>query len=274
MQPAASLRDRSPTLGKTLTSPAAFEMPIFTRRRLQAMLNDLAPRFDRARGNDLHLLRRLENKRVDQALPAEMELALLWGLLQLGDVEVDPEWFAIDSQPDGYSEMLFPPHPAVVEIAAISDAGLAQEEKMSRTAQLLCEAANQFRRGEGRHLYFRFGETRRDTPDGYVRLRKVDPNFTVTAEVAANLRTWITSGGSMARRAPLRIVSGMTDVVVTWHEHKWPPNCNFWLRRIRRRGTRPLDKGTQNPSGPCRVDGILGGLPLALPRGPDHRLRL
>lgn len=58
-------------------------MPIFTRRRLQAMLNDLAPRLDEAKGKDL--LRRLENKRVEQALPAEMELALLWGLLQLGD---------------------------------------------------------------------------------------------------------------------------------------------------------------------------------------------
>lgn len=51
-------------------------MPIFTRRRLQAMLNDLAPCLDEAKGKDL--LRRLENKRVEQALPAEMELALLW----------------------------------------------------------------------------------------------------------------------------------------------------------------------------------------------------
>jgi len=91
---------------------------------------------------------------VEQALPAEMELGLLWGLLKLGDVEVEPAWFALGSLPDAYSELLFAPRPAAIEIAAISDASLAQEDEMRRTASLLCEAANRIRRGEGHHLHF------------------------------------------------------------------------------------------------------------------------
>lgn len=201
-------------------------MPIFTRRRLQAMLNDLAPRLDEAKGKDL--LRRLENKRVEQALPAEMELALLWGLLQLGDVEVEPEWFALGRLPDAYSELLFAPHPAAIEIAAISDASLAQEDEMRRTASLLCEAANRIRRGEGHHLHFHFGEESGYTPQGYARRRRVDPKFTVTDVVAAELRAWITSAGSVAQRAPLRVTAGRTDLVVTWHEHKQSRHSNFF----------------------------------------------
>lgn len=161
-------------------------MPVFTRRRLQSMLNDLAPRLDAAKGKDL--LQRLGNKRVEQALPAEMELGLLWGLLKLGDVEVEPAWFALGSLPDAYSELLFAPRPADIEIAAISDASLAQEDEMRRTASLLCEAANRIRRGEGHHLHFQFGEESGYTPQGYVRRRKVDPEFKVTDELEVRRR--------------------------------------------------------------------------------------
>ncbi len=47
-------------------------MPLFTRRRLQLMLDELYPVLGDAKARDL--LNRLEDKRVEQALPAEMEL--------------------------------------------------------------------------------------------------------------------------------------------------------------------------------------------------------
>ena len=53
-------------------------MPIFTRRRLQAMLHDLAPCVDVSKLYDLRA--RLENKRVGQVLPAELELGVVWAL--------------------------------------------------------------------------------------------------------------------------------------------------------------------------------------------------
>ncbi|MGE4088358.1 MAG: hypothetical protein AB7F93_09760 [Immundisolibacter sp.] len=55
------------------------------------MLDDLSDRMDLAKLSDLRA--RLESKRVDQALPAEMELGVLWALSKLGEVEIEPEWF-------------------------------------------------------------------------------------------------------------------------------------------------------------------------------------
>lgn len=200
-------------------------MPIFTRRRLQAMFSELESHLDEAKCKDL--LGRLENKRVEQALPAEMELALLWGLLQLGDIEVEPSWLGKGRLPDAFSKMLFPGHPAVVEIAAVSDARLAQEDEMRRTATLLCEAANKARRGSGHHLHFRFGEVSGFTPHGYFRRRKVDPEFSVTGDIAEQLAAWLKSLGD-TNRAPLSIQKGRTDLVVTWHDIKQSRHSNFF----------------------------------------------
>lgn len=65
-------------------------MPLFARRRLQSMLAEIALHLDDAKARDL--VRRLEDKRVDQVLPAEMELALLWALSRVGEIHIEPEW--------------------------------------------------------------------------------------------------------------------------------------------------------------------------------------
>jgi hypothetical protein len=44
--------------------------------------------------------------------------------------------------------------------------------------------------------------------------------------------------------------------------------------RFRRRGPRPRDHGMANSGRPERLGRIIGRVPLALPRQPDHRLRL
>lgn len=134
----------------------ANRMPIFTRRRLQNVLNELGTHLGDEKQRDL--LARLESKRVDQALPADMELALLWALGRLGDIEVEPEWWTGATRPDAYSEALIPDHSAIVEVAATNDNRISGEDAMDRVAQQICTFANGIRRGVGSHLYFHFQE--------------------------------------------------------------------------------------------------------------------
>ena len=54
------------------------------------MLDELAPILDDRKRKDL-LARLNHKKKEDQALPAEMELALLWATHSLGEMEVEPE---------------------------------------------------------------------------------------------------------------------------------------------------------------------------------------
>ena len=63
-------------------------MPLFSRRRLQAMLDDLGPYLIAAKASDL--LARLEHKRTQDAMAAELELGLLWCMQRVADREIDP----------------------------------------------------------------------------------------------------------------------------------------------------------------------------------------
>ncbi|RYG00735.1 MAG: hypothetical protein EON94_08985, partial [Caulobacteraceae bacterium] len=83
------------------------------------MLDALAPRLGSEKARDLH--RRLTDKRVEQVLPAEMELALLWALADLGDMDIAPDWWGDAKRPDAYSEDLVPGLPTVIEITSLSD---------------------------------------------------------------------------------------------------------------------------------------------------------
>lgn len=197
-------------------------MPLFTRRRLQNMLDELSERAEPSKLVDIRS--RLESKRVDQALPAEMELGVLWALSKLGELEVEPEWFGT-RQPDAYTESLFAGMPCAVEVTAISDARLSQEDEMRRIAAQLCEFANSARRGCGRHLHFTFGVESGYTAQGYVRRRKIDPDFMPNDETKATLRSWLQES---APRPPLTIEQGNTHLVVQWHEERQSRMYNFF----------------------------------------------
>lgn len=199
-------------------------MPVFTRRRLQSMLNDLGVYLESSKVQDL--LFRLENKRPEQALPAEMEIGLLWGLAQLGEIEPGPEWFGTGRLPDAYSEWLFCGQPAIVEIAAMLDIGLSGENDMSRVSHRLCEAANRIKRKSGQHLFFYFGEENGYKQGKYFRRRKVEQDFTVTDELFNALAAWI-RGPSHLDRERLHLNNGRTDVIVEWRERK-PGRFNFF----------------------------------------------
>ncbi len=186
------------------------------------MLDELS---ERAEPSKLVGIRsRLESKRVDQALPAEMELGVLWALSQLGELEVEPEWFGT-RQPDAYTESLFAGMPCAVEVTAISDARLSQEDEMRRIAAQLCEFANSARKGSGRHLHFTFGVESGYTAQGYVRRRKIDPDFMPNDETKATLRSWLQES---APRSALTIKQGNTHLVVQWHKERQSPMYNFF----------------------------------------------
>ena len=68
------------------------------------MLNDIVPLIDDQKARDL--LARLEKDKVEQALPAEMELAILWALSRIGDLDIEPEWWGDNKRPDAYTEHL------------------------------------------------------------------------------------------------------------------------------------------------------------------------
>jgi hypothetical protein len=197
-------------------------MPLFTRRRLQSMLDDLSERTDPSKL--VGVRSRIENKRVEQALPAEMELGVLWALSRLGELEVEPEWFGT-RQPDAYTESLFAGMPCAVEVTAISDARLSQEDEMRRIAAQLCEFANSARKGSGRHLHFTFGVESGYTAQGYVRRRKIDPDFTPNDETKATLRSWLLEA---APRSPVTITQGNTHLVVQWHAGRQSKLYNFF----------------------------------------------
>jgi hypothetical protein len=172
-------------------------MPLFTRRRLQAMLDDISDQLESDKARDL--LARLENKRVDQVLPAEVELALLWALSKVGDLDIEPYWWGDSRRPDAYTEGLIPGEPAVVEIAAPSDNGISGEEDMDRIALQVSGFVGKLERGAGAYLRFHFGEMHGYEGRNYVRRRLAPAEYELTEGFKTKLREWVGSGESVAR---------------------------------------------------------------------------
>lgn len=92
-------------------------MPIFSRRRIQRMLDDLAGKVRPA-----HFIGRLNDKRYENALPAEAELGLVWAVDRLGGFESEPTWYSPDGRrPEGVSSQIFPGRDAAFDVKAVSD---------------------------------------------------------------------------------------------------------------------------------------------------------
>jgi hypothetical protein len=172
-------------------------MPLFTRRRLQAMLDEIGPLLADEKSRDL--LNRLENKRVEQVLPAEVELALLWALAGIGEIDVEPSWWDGTQRPDAYTEALIPGEPAVIEIAAPNDNGLSGEEEMDGIARKVSAFADTIERGSGVYLRFFFGETYGYRGRSYFRQRLAPPDYELSEALKLKLRAWIIGGESRAR---------------------------------------------------------------------------
>jgi len=188
------------------------------------MLDDFAAQHGTQHARSV--LKRLEDKRIDQVLPAEMELALIWALSRLGDVEVEPEWWGDEKRPDAYTEALVWGEPAAVEIAAPSDNALSGEEAMDRIALAVSGIANKARRGIADFFYYRFQEEMGYENGQYFRRRLVPDNHGLSAETERRIREWTRSNPGTGSR--LRIVEPGLDVEIERSSHRQARYHNTW----------------------------------------------
>jgi hypothetical protein len=197
-------------------------MPIFSRRRLQAMLFDIKPYADDSKLKDI--TNRLEDKRVKQSLPAEIELGVIWALSKLGEIEIEPEWLG-STRPDVYTESLFSGKRCVVEITAISDARLSQEDEMRRISALMCEAANKIKKESGTHLYFVFGVQSGYIEHKFIRRRMIGNHFKLAPMTTARLKDWLLNP---QRTESLQIEQDETSFDILWKDAPQNSYSNFF----------------------------------------------
>jgi hypothetical protein len=192
-------------------------MTIFARRRLQSMLDELAPLLAPGKGKDI--LGRLNHpKNVEQALPAEMELALLWAIQSLGDLEIEPEWWGDSKRPDAITDTLVPGRTVAIEIAATSDNAISGEEAMDAIALQIGAEADRAEKGVGSFLYFTFHEESGYVAGRYVRRRLAPKGFKLTDSMSAEIQNWVASGRSVHER--LRVQGDGLNVEVDRKTHR------------------------------------------------------
>ncbi len=165
-------------------------VPIFSRRRLQNMLDGIGPILDRPQAKDL--LNRLENRDVTAALAAEVELSLLWAINSVTKTQLHPELSTTKRRPEAYCAELFPSAPAYIEVTAVSDDTFSDRDKMERAANIISQLANRVRKGSSKHLYFRFSEKSGYQNGKYGRFRCITSDFQITPTIEDSLRSWLT----------------------------------------------------------------------------------
>lgn len=200
-------------------------MPIFTRRQLQLMLNELGPWLVPSKAVDL--LKRLEHANPNQAIPAEFELALSWAVRKTAQLEIDRPMG--NRTPDIYSPNLLSSAPVSVDVAAISDAALSGEAFMRRAAKIVNRTCDQILEGASSHLHYAFQER-----SGYIRddhgrarfdrRREITEFFRMEPQLRTSLAEWLKSG---LTKQPLRLTSKDIDVVITWQEYVHPQLNTF-----------------------------------------------
>jgi hypothetical protein len=200
-------------------------MPIFTRRQLQQMLNELGPWLVPSKAVDL--LKRLEHLSPAQAIPAEFELVLCWALTKTAQLEIDRPMG--NRTPDIYSPDLFSSAPVAIDVRAISDAVLSGQAFMRRAAKIINSVCDQILNGASSHLHYAFRER-----SGYIhddhgrtqfdRRREVTESFHMRPRLRASLEEWLKNGPT---KQPLRLTDKDIDVVITWHEYVHPLSNTF-----------------------------------------------
>ncbi len=199
-------------------------MPVFTRRRLQKMLDDMRPLLHTAKRNDI--LGRLSDSRPEQALGAEMELGLLWAIKQVADVEIEPLLPHSSSKPEALSTGLFEKL-SYIEIATLSDGRLSGEEVMHRAAHKIVAYANSIKKRGGANLYFTFNETSSWENNVYTRKHRVTPGFELDQPLKDQIFAWL-KNSSDSEKIPLRLQNEHIDVLIEVRSHPQKQGFNFF----------------------------------------------
>lgn len=199
-------------------------MPIFSRRRIQAMLDDVRPLLREKKASDL-TGRLSDRKRPKQAIGGEMELGLLWGMKQIARLEVEPQIPNSTRLLEAYSEDFFGT-PSYIEVTTISDGKLSGETDMQRAAQKIVEFANSCRKGSGNKLSFSFGEISYWEGNQYFREHHVAPDFELTEAMKTDLRAWVHA--PEFSQTSIRLQDDDTSVTVTCQEYSQRLGFNFF----------------------------------------------
>lgn len=185
-------------------------MPIFSRRRIQQMLDDLI-----GVAKPSHFIGRLNDKRFENALPAEAELALVWAANRLGGFESEPTWYSPHGNlPEGISTAFFSGREAVFDVKAVSDRVIPGVAAMRTITAKLVEAANKAAKGSGRNLEFFYFERRDYFNPKLHRSIRAPANHILGESLLATLGAFVRSGPKEDDHVD--IIDGELAVRVTW----------------------------------------------------------
>lgn len=190
------------------------------------MLNDLSPFLDEQKRSDV--VNRLENKKVEQSLPAEMELALTWLLKDFDELEIEPDWWP-SKKPDAYAKGLLKEKPTAIEIKTVADNSISGEPEMDHCSSKLMEIANKSKRGSGDFLYFHFAESTSRERGKSVRNIAAPKDYTASEETIARVSSWISS--SPPKAAKLRVDDQGLLCTIEWRDFKRTRFHNFRTSR-------------------------------------------
>jgi hypothetical protein len=199
-------------------------MPLFSRRRIQSMLDDMRPLLVPQKITDL-TGRLSDKKRPQQLIAVEMELGLLWGIKQFARLEVDPAIPNSNRVPEAYSEDFFGA-PSYIEVTTISDGKLSGEVEMQRAAQKMVEFANTCRTKSGNNLYFAFGQKSYWEGNQYFREHHIAPDFKLTDAMKADIHAWVNA--PEFEKTSLRLQADTIDVTITRLDYPQKPGFNFF----------------------------------------------
>jgi len=147
------------------------------------MLDDLRPLLDTTKTKDI--LARLSEAKPEQALGAEMELGLLWGIQQVADLQVEPVLPSSSKRPEAFSEDLFG-KPSFIEITTLSNGKLSGEDDMHRAVHQIIALANTVKNSCGKYLYFTFIQQSRRDGNRYTRKHGITSEFVLDCGVSIN----------------------------------------------------------------------------------------
>lgn len=197
-------------------------MPLFARRRIQAMLDELGPMLSPKKANDI-LARLGRPRQPDQVIAAEMELGLLWATKQVAHIEIEPE-NSDGRLPDCHSHDLFGDTPAIVEITTVSDAHFSGEKLMHRAFSKIGDFANTIRKGAKKNLSLQFAERSSWENGRYQRERCITADFELDDEMRSQIRAWLLGPQQQA----LRLKSTDIDVAITWQVGRQVRTASYW----------------------------------------------
>lgn len=180
------------------------------------MLDELAPLIDEPKARDF--INRIESKLIEQSLPGEMELAVVWAIAQLGSAEIEPEWYSpVDSLPDILSDTLIPDHETIVDVVGLSDAALPGDKGMRNASRKLSHEAGRIRRGAAKHLSYYFFEETNRVASGWIRRVCTPTDLKISKYIRDALTSWLRKA-NLNDGDKFRLKERELDVLITWHD--------------------------------------------------------